>query len=192
MANSDNSVSPNLIISGGLIICGFFVGKKLLTMFGILDDAESKKKKEEEEANIKAALNADVFNDDFQTFSQKCFNYARSKNPNLYVVTFYNNAGYNPYSNSDKIKVVKQAKQIYDAKAAWALTIISFGVVHDHDNVVLGILQQAPTQLYISALNQTFFNLYNQSLIDYCNGFMDTNNVARIEDIIKRKPMYLK
>ncbi len=188
MANESPRINPNLIITGGLLVAGYFVGKNILEAFGIIDS----KKKQEQEASIKAALNADVFNDSFQIFSTKCYNFAKSKNPNLSVLSFFNNAGFNPYDKTQQLRIQQKAVELYGAKAGWTELILTLGIVHDEDNVVLGIMQQAPTQIYISALNQAFYNLYTQSMIDYCNGFMDSGNVARIEDIIKNKPMYLK
>jgi hypothetical protein len=183
--NSSNSINPMVLIVLAGAGAVFFFGNKLFNKL-TGDTPEEREEKEK----IKQVLNADVFNDTFERFWQKLYAYAKKKNPGLYVKTFFINAGYPYWENSAKIKIAKQARNIYDAKATWASAILTFGIIKDEDNVVLGIISKAPSQIYISALQETFFNLYNKSFIDYLESFMDDHHIARIEDIIKSKPLY--
>lgn len=189
--NSNNNIPivPIAIIAGiGLML---YTGKSLIDKF-LGDTPEARAEKEK----IKQVLNADVFLDTFEVFWKKLYNYAKKNNPGLFVSTFFKNAGFNIYSpNAKEVNVVKNkivalAKQIYDAKANWATVIFTAGIVNDQDNIVLGILQNCPTQLYVNSLNQTFYNLYNRSMIDYLESFLDDKHMARIEDYIKSKPLY--
>jgi hypothetical protein len=183
--NSTSNINPMVfVILAGAGIILYFGDKIFSKLTG--DTPEERAEKEQ----IKKVLNADVFNDTFEKFWQKLYNFAKQKNKGLYVKTFFEMAGYPYWDNNAKSKIVKQAKQIYDAKATWGTVLATFGFIKDQDNVVLGILRNCPSQIYISALQETFYNLYGKSFIDYLDSFMDADHVARIEDIIKSKPLY--
>ena len=72
------------------------------------------------------------------------------------------------------------SKQLYDAK----------GVFNDDEDALFGVFRTLNTQFQISFLSNYFYKLYKKDLLSYILGFTNTEERAKLYDIIINKKLY--
>jgi hypothetical protein len=177
--------TKQLIFQGAIVLIILFAIYKVLQRIGLVKTAED----ELQDTKIEQALNMDIFNTNFDTFYKNVWN-KEAKNKKSDVVQLLNDNKCFLGGGTQQTNLNFASQIIYDAKATWGSLLATLGYVHDQDNKVLGLFKSAPSKLYICALSENFEKNYNRSLIDYL-GFMDNKNLARITDIINKKPLFI-
>ena len=72
------------------------------------------------------------------------------------------------------------SKQVYNAK----------GIFNDDEDSLFGVFRTLNTQFQIAFLSNYFYKLYKKDLLSYILGFTNTEERAKLYDIIKNKKLY--
>lgn len=104
------------------------------------------------------------------------------ENASFWTADFYRNAakkGYEPL-----ILTASRSRQLvndlWDAK----------GVFNDNEEAVYGIFRSLSTKSQVSFLSERFYNIKGKDLIQWLNGFLSTEELAKIYNIVQKLPKY--
>ena len=191
MADS-KSIDTKQILNIGILIAAVLVGKKLLETFGILKTAEEKKQ-EQDVATLEEGTSQD------QTQIQPKSNLALTPNYFTTVIKFLlgKNPKFKTQTKEQQLATTKNylklylgdvntylnyAKDISRSKNVWYLP--------DTEEKVYGVFRLLKSQIQISYLVYRFYELYKIDLLEYLKTFMNTEQLAQVQSIIKNKPLY--
>lgn len=194
---NDNPIPTKTILSIGLLLGGLLIGKKILEKIGVLKTA----------AEEKAQRDVDQAVSGSETQLDPSGNIPKNPNPGLalnvryWLVIVTNlikqkkipdqktwsketyNKYFNPYGTISTVSYVtvltSLAKQIFDAK----------GIFNDDEDKIYGAFQACKNQAQISIMSGFFLNNYKRDLWTYLQSFLDTEQQAKIYNIIKGKPL---
>jgi hypothetical protein len=191
MAES-KSIDTKQILNIGLLIGAFLVGKKLLETFGILKTTEEKAQ-EQQVQTLEEGTSAD------QTTIQQKANL--SLTPNYFTtISRYqlaNTKNYKALSKEQKLALAKKYIQLYigdptiylkyaediaKAKNVWWLP--------DSEEKAFAVFRLLKSQQQISYMAYRFYEKYKIDLLEYLKTFMNTEQLAQVQTIIKNKPLF--
>jgi hypothetical protein len=191
MAQS-KSIDTKQILNIGILIAAFLAGKKILEALGIL------KTKEEKEQEVQVEVLEEGTSQD-QTQLQTKANLALTPNYFTTVLKFLlsKNPKFKTQTEAVKLETIKNymklyigdvntylnyAKDISKSKQVWYLP--------DTEEKVYGVFRLLKSQMQISYLTYRFYELYKIDLLNYLKTFMNTEQLAQVQTIIKNKPIY--
>jgi hypothetical protein len=191
MAQS-KGIDTKQILNIGILVAAFIVGKKLLETFGILKTAEEKKQEEQvevleegsskDQTQIQTKSNLALTPNYFTTVLK----FLLSKNPKFKTQTkeqqLETTKNYLKLYIGDVNTYLNYAKDISKSKQVWYLP--------DTEEKVYGVFRLLKSQMQISYLVYRFYELYKIDLLEYLKTFMDTEQLAQVQTIIKNKPIY--
>jgi hypothetical protein len=188
----NKSIDTKQILNIGLLIGAFLVGKKLLETFGILKTTEEKAQ-ETQVKTLEEGTSAD------QTTIQQKANL--SLTPNYFsTITRYQlekTKNYKSLSKEQKLALAKKYIQLYigdttiylkyaddiaKAKNVWWLP--------DSEEKAFAVFRLLKSQQQISYMAYRFYERYKIDLLEYLKTFMNTEQLAQVETIIKNKPLF--
>ena len=191
MAETKN-IDTKAILNIGLLIGAFLVGKKLLETFGVLKTGEEKAQ-EEQVKTLEEGTSAD------QTQIQQNANLALT--PNYFnTITRYQlekTKNYKTFSKEQKLALAKKYIQLYigdptiylkyaediaRAKNVWWLP--------DSEEKAFAVFRLLKSQQQISYMAYRFYEKYKIDLLEYLKTFMNTEQLAQVQTIIKNKPLF--
>lgn len=191
MAES-KSIDTKQILNIGLLIGAFLVGKKLLETFGVLKTTEEKAQ-EEQVKTLEEGTSAD------QTTIQQNANLALT--PNYFAtITRYQlekTKNYKTFSKEQKLALAKKYIQSYigdptiylkyaddvaRSKNVWWLP--------DSEEKTFAVFRLLKSQQQISYMAYRFYEKYKIDLLEYLKTFMNTEQLAQVQTIIKNKPLF--
>ncbi len=89
-----------------------------------------------------------------------------------------------PLYIGDPTVYLKYADDIYNSYKVWYLP--------DTEQNVFAVLRLLKSQQQVSYLTYRFYERYKQDLLSYFKLFMNTEQLATVQDLIKNKPLYAK
>jgi len=191
MAETKN-IDTKAILNIGLLIGAFLVGKKLLETFGVLKTTEEKAQ-EEQVKTLEEGTSAD------QTTIQQNANLALTPNYFMTILRYAleKNPKYKTYSKEQKEATAKKYIQLYigdptiylkyaediaRAKNVWWLP--------DSEEKAFAVFRLLKSQQQISYMAYRFYEKYKIDLLEYLKTFMNTEQLAQVQTIIKNKPLF--
>jgi len=66
----------------------------------------------------------------------------------------------------------------------------AYGIFNDDENAIYGVFELLKTKSQISYLALKFNQYYNMSLLGYLQSFLNESELAKVADIINKKPKY--
>jgi hypothetical protein len=188
----NKSIDTKQILNIGLLIGAFLVGKKLLETFGILKTTKEKAQ-EQQVQTLEEGTSAD------QTTIQQKANL--SLTPNYFTtISRYqlaNTKNYKSLSKEQKLALAKKYIQLYigdptiylkyaediaKAKNVWWLP--------DSEEKAFAVFRLLKSQQQISYMAYRFYEKYKIDLLEYLKTFMNTEQLAQVQTIIKNKPLF--
>lgn len=121
--------------------------------------------KSEEEEDIEAAAGTDS-----STKSTSPFDYSqffRKHKPTIKDI------------QKDGTPYISYSKQLYDSKGFW----------NDDEDSVYSVFRDTKTQLGIALIAKAFQLKYKKDLILYLDGFMSDNDLVKVVNMVKKKPI---
>lgn len=186
------AVDTKQILNIGLLIGAFLVGKKLLETFGILKTKEEQQQQEEaktldenasaDQTTVDKNKNLALTPNGFATI----FKYVLSQNPkyktyNKEQQTATARIYFDKYIGEPNI-YLKYAQDIGKAKNVWYLP--------DTEEKAYAVFRLLKSQQQISYMVYRFYELYKIDLLTYLKTFMNTEQLAEVQSIIKNKPLF--
>ena len=188
----NKSIDTKQILNIGLLIGAFLVGKKLLETFGILKTTEEKAQ-EEQVKTLEEGTSAD------QTQIQQNANLALTPNYFMTILKFTLNKNPQYKNGSKETKTalakkyiqanigdptiyLKYAEDIAKAKNVWWLP--------DSEEKAFAVFRLLKSQQQISYMAYRFYEKYKIDLLEYLKTFMNTEQLAQVQTIIKNKPLF--
>lgn len=186
------NIDTKQLFNIGLLLGAFLVGKKLLETFGILKTAEEKEQEEKvktleedsggDQTTINTKANLSLTPNYFMTI----FKYQLNKNPKFKTYTqSQKDAAIKVYVKNylgDTAAYLKLAEIISKSKSVWYYP--------DSEEKALGVFRLLKSQAQISYLSYRFFELYKTDMLEFLKTFMNTEQLAQVQSIIKNKPLY--
>lgn len=192
-------INTGKIINIGLLIVGFVVVKKTLETLGIIKTAkETEQEGKAEQLDKGSTADQTIVSIENPELSFTPNYWATINNkvlipkliPNYktlskdQLVQKMKDLRIIPLYIGDPTVYLKYADDIYNSYKVWYLP--------DTEEKVFAILRLLKSQQQISYLTYRFYERYKQDLLSYFKLFMNTEQLATVQDLIKNKPLYAK